>query len=242
MPRRPRQRVRQPSRRKDQRRNDVMRITFVAQFFQNREGQRAIAIEPPVETLRLLGDNPNRALDIGRGLLEPVVEKTFLERLLRPPDARDTAILRMEGAKMHRGAIERYAGLGNAFAKAGEELGIIGCEPGFAQEPVIDVPNAIRRPYGRGRRGVLAPPHCARNIRRIVHHLLAPVGKLLGYDVIIVDPRTAFATDERFPDVKVIAQWPDEALPPLGVDHYTAFVALTQTIRRHFYSQGSLDA
>jgi xanthine dehydrogenase accessory factor len=27
--------------------------------------------------------------------------------------------------------------------------------------------------------------------------------------------------------VKLIAQWPDEALPPLGVDRYTAFVALT---------------
>ena len=43
----------------------------------------------------------------------------------------------------------------------------------------------------------------------------------------VIDPRTAYATDERFPDVKVIAEWPDEALPPLGVDHYTAFVALT---------------
>jgi xanthine dehydrogenase accessory factor len=45
--------------------------------------------------------------------------------------------------------------------------------------------------------------------------------------VTIVDPRTAFATPERFPDVKVIAEWPDVALPPLGVDRYTAFIALT---------------
>ena len=43
----------------------------------------------------------------------------------------------------------------------------------------------------------------------------------------IVDPRTAFASIERFPDVKVIAEWPDVALPPLGIDRYTAFVALT---------------
>src|ERR1019366_695056 len=50
---------------------------------------------------------------------------------------------------------------------------------------------------------------------------------LLGYDVTIVDPLTAFASIERFPDVKVIAEWPDVALPPLNVDHYTAFVALT---------------
>ncbi len=60
-----------------------------------------------------------------------------------------------------------------------------------------------------------------------ISQALAPIAKLLGYDVTIVDPRTAFATQERFPDVTVIAQWPDEALPALNVDKYTAFVALT---------------
>ncbi|HKA81025.1 MAG TPA: XdhC family protein [Xanthobacteraceae bacterium] len=60
-----------------------------------------------------------------------------------------------------------------------------------------------------------------------ISQALAPIAKLLGYDVTIVDPRTAFASIERFPDVKVIAEWPDVALPPLGVDQYTAFVALT---------------
>jgi xanthine dehydrogenase accessory factor len=60
-----------------------------------------------------------------------------------------------------------------------------------------------------------------------ISQALAPIGALLGYDVTIVDPRTAFASIERFPDVKVIAEWPDVALPPLGIDRYTAFVALT---------------
>jgi xanthine dehydrogenase accessory factor len=60
-----------------------------------------------------------------------------------------------------------------------------------------------------------------------ISQALAPIAALLGYDVTIVDPRTAFASAERFPDVKVIAEWPDKALPPLGVDRYTAFVALT---------------
>ncbi len=60
-----------------------------------------------------------------------------------------------------------------------------------------------------------------------ISQALAPIGKLLGYDVTIVDPRTAFASPERFPDVKVVAEWPDKALPPLNVDRYTAFVALT---------------
>jgi xanthine dehydrogenase accessory factor len=60
-----------------------------------------------------------------------------------------------------------------------------------------------------------------------ISQALAPIASLLGYDVTIVDPRTAFASQERFPSVKVIAEWPDQALPPLGVDRYTAFVALT---------------
>ena len=60
-----------------------------------------------------------------------------------------------------------------------------------------------------------------------ISQTLAPLGQMLGYDVTIVDPRTAFATIERFPDVKVIAEWPDAALTPLGIDRYTAFVALT---------------
>jgi xanthine dehydrogenase accessory factor len=60
-----------------------------------------------------------------------------------------------------------------------------------------------------------------------ISQALAPMAKLLGYDVTIVDPRTAFASVERFPEVKVIAEWPDTALPPLAIDRYTAFVALT---------------
>jgi xanthine dehydrogenase accessory factor len=60
-----------------------------------------------------------------------------------------------------------------------------------------------------------------------ISQALAPMATMLGYDVTIVDPRTAFATVERFPEVKVIAEWPDVALPPLGIDRYTAFVALT---------------
>jgi len=60
-----------------------------------------------------------------------------------------------------------------------------------------------------------------------ISQALAPMAKLTGYDVTIVDPRTAFASRERFPDVKLIADWPDAALPPLAIDHYTAFVALT---------------
>jgi xanthine dehydrogenase accessory factor len=60
-----------------------------------------------------------------------------------------------------------------------------------------------------------------------VSQALAPMAKLLGYDVMIVDPRTAFATPERFPDVPLVAEWPDTALPKVGLDNWTALVALT---------------
>ena len=60
-----------------------------------------------------------------------------------------------------------------------------------------------------------------------ISQALAPLAQSLDYDVTIVDPRTAFASPERFPDVPLIAEWPDVALPPLNIDHYTAFVAVT---------------
>jgi xanthine dehydrogenase accessory factor len=60
-----------------------------------------------------------------------------------------------------------------------------------------------------------------------ISQALAPLARALDYDVTVVDPRTAFASPERFPDVPLIAEWPDVALPPLNVDHYTAFVAVT---------------
>ncbi len=60
-----------------------------------------------------------------------------------------------------------------------------------------------------------------------VSQALAPMAQLAGFDVTIVDPRTAFATAERFPDVKVLAEWPDQAVERLGLDRFTAVAALT---------------
>jgi xanthine dehydrogenase accessory factor len=60
-----------------------------------------------------------------------------------------------------------------------------------------------------------------------ISQALAPIARTIALDMTVIDPRLSFATPERFPDVPVLAEWPDEALPRLGLDRYTAFVALT---------------
>jgi xanthine dehydrogenase accessory factor len=56
---------------------------------------------------------------------------------------------------------------------------------------------------------------------------LAPMAALAGYDVTIVDPRGAFATEARFPGVTLTDDWPDDAMKRLAPDARTAIVTLT---------------
>lgn len=56
---------------------------------------------------------------------------------------------------------------------------------------------------------------------------LAEMARSLGIDMILIDPRDAFASPARFPDVRIINEWPDAALDALAPDHRTAVVALT---------------
>ena len=56
---------------------------------------------------------------------------------------------------------------------------------------------------------------------------LARMASVAGYDVTVIDPRGSFATDDRFPGVALVNEWPDEAMPPLDPDRRTAVVTLT---------------
>ena len=60
-----------------------------------------------------------------------------------------------------------------------------------------------------------------------ISQALAPMAQIAELDVTIIDPRTAFATPERFAGVNVLAEWPDLALARLGLDRYTALCLLT---------------
>ena len=56
---------------------------------------------------------------------------------------------------------------------------------------------------------------------------LAPMAAMLEFDVTVVDPRGAWATTQRFPGVKIIQDWADEAFQAMGLDGSTAVVTLT---------------
>jgi xanthine dehydrogenase accessory factor len=64
-----------------------------------------------------------------------------------------------------------------------------------------------------------------------ISQALAPIAKLAGFDMTIIDPRTAFASPDRFPEVEVIAEWPQDVLPKLAPDAYTAMALLTHDPR-----------
>ena len=60
-----------------------------------------------------------------------------------------------------------------------------------------------------------------------IAQVLAPMAAQVGFDVTVVDPRSAFASDARFPNVRLARGWPDEVLPGFGIDHRTAIVTLS---------------
>jgi len=56
---------------------------------------------------------------------------------------------------------------------------------------------------------------------------LVKMARLCGYDITLIDPREAFATQQRFPDETLLHDWPDDALAGLGLDARTAVVTLS---------------
>ncbi|MGK6314913.1 XdhC family protein [Neorhizobium sp. DT-125] len=60
-----------------------------------------------------------------------------------------------------------------------------------------------------------------------ISQALARLAPVAGYDLTIIDPRTAFATEERFEGVDLIADWPEDVLKDRPLDAYTALAAVT---------------
>ncbi|MDP3523088.1 MAG: XdhC family protein [Hoeflea sp.] len=60
-----------------------------------------------------------------------------------------------------------------------------------------------------------------------ISQALAPMAAMTGFDVKVIDPRTAFATEDRFSSVDLVADWPEDALSDRPIDAFTALVAVT---------------
>jgi xanthine dehydrogenase accessory factor len=61
-------------------------------------------------------------------------------------------------------------------------------------------------------------------------HIAQPLSRMAsiaGYGVTVIDPRTAFATSERFPGLTLFTDWPDEAMAKIKLGRRSAIVALT---------------
>lgn len=60
-----------------------------------------------------------------------------------------------------------------------------------------------------------------------IAQVLVEMARMTGYDTVVVDPRAAFATEERFPETPLDRRWPSEAFAERGLDAHTAVVSLT---------------
>lgn len=60
-----------------------------------------------------------------------------------------------------------------------------------------------------------------------ISQALVPMAEIAGFDVTVIDPRTAFATEDRFPGGALIAEWPQDVLAHRPLDSYTAVAAVT---------------
>jgi len=108
---------------------------------------------------------------------------------------------------------------------------------GYADDPLHDV---LAERFRSGASGVvevggrslfltveLPPPRLVMIGAVHISQALAPMATIAGFDAAIIDPRTAFATAERFPGVTLFAEWPVDAIPRIGFDAFTAVAALT---------------
>lgn len=130
--------------------------------------------------------------------------------------ARREAILLMTNLATGEGTLVREGEASGPMAES--------CAKAFRQGKSV----RLEEPEGDVFLNVFVPPPRLLLIGAVhISQALYPMAQATGFDVTIVDPRTAFATPDRFPDVSLLAEWPQEVLPDIRVDQYTAVVALT---------------
>lgn len=98
----------------------------------------------------------------------------------------------------------------------------------IADQLAAGVSGLAELPSGRAMITSYAPP--ARLVLLGAVHIaqaLAPMADATGFEVVVIDPRSAFASPQRLPGIRVFAGWPQDVLSEIGLDPFTAFAALT---------------
>ena len=76
-----------------------------------------------------------------------------------------------------------------------------------------------------------------------ISQALAPMARIAGYPLEIIDPRTAFASPDRFPYVELYPDWPETVLAQRPLDAYSALAAVTHDPKiDDFALKAALDA
>jgi xanthine dehydrogenase accessory factor len=145
------------------------------------------------------------------------MDLTTLSSLNAERNARRAALtvtnLATGAVEMFREADRRRPGVLAAIVAEGFRTGVSGFAAGPAGEPLF--------------LSVYLPPPRLVLIGAVhISQALAPMARLAGFDVTVIDPRTAFATPARFPQVRLLAEWPDQALGRESLDRFTAVAVL----------------
>jgi xanthine dehydrogenase accessory factor len=143
-----------------------------------------------------------------------------LDRLLEARAAkRPTVLLRWLGSEAEALVVDGQAVLGEVPVAASDAIADALRRDKGTTLPTADGPLFIQ---------VFNPPQRLMVVGAVhIAQALVPMATLTGYDVTVIDPRRAFASDARFPGVDVRQDWPDEALEELKPDARTAVVTLT---------------
>ena len=141
-----------------------------------------------------------------------------LDRLRKARDAGDPVAL-VTDLKTGQQTLVYPAAVTGDFGVEGERLALIRKAVGDDKSGIVEENYFVQ---------VMTPPPRLIVVGAVhIAQALIPMASLAGYAITVIDPRRAFATDDRFPNVTLSDEWPDEALSRLKPDAKTAVVTLT---------------
>ena len=150
--------------------------------------------------------------------------KIFLQRLEGPSDVR--LLDEILAARRARTTLMLLTDLSDGTRKISEDPSSLPVD--FREYTQLGESCVVPTSAGETFLHVLKPP-----VRLIIAgathigQVLASLAQAIGYEVVVVDPRVAFASDERFAGTSAVTRWPAESMADVGLDRRTAVVALT---------------